>query len=170
MGIFQIIYTFPAVIIHEHWFEASSYDAGSLWHLYLRYTVITWCQVLLGCYNNCALTVFKCLFIWLHWVFVAMRGLSLVVASRGYSWLWCLGFPFWWLLLLRSAGSRYIDLSSCCSRALEQGIVVVAHRLGCSTACGIFPGYRSNPCPLHWQLDSHPLYYISFLIFQCAYL
>ena len=96
--------------------------------------------------------------------------LSLVVASRGYSWLWCLGFPFWWLLLLRSAGSRYIDLSSCCSRALEQGIVVVAHRLGCSTVCGIFPGYRSNPCPLHWQLDSHPLYYISFLIFQCAYL
>ena len=31
------------------------------------------------------LYIFKNLFIWLHWVFVPMRGLSLVVASRGYS-------------------------------------------------------------------------------------
>ena len=32
--------------------------------------------------------------------------------------------------------------------------VVVAHRLSCSTACGIFPDQGSNPCPLHWQAGS----------------
>ena len=30
---------------------------------------------------------------WLRWVFVAARGLSLVVASRSYSLLQCAGFP-----------------------------------------------------------------------------
>ena len=30
----------------------------------------------------------KYLFIWLHWVFVAVHGLSLVVVSGGYSSLW----------------------------------------------------------------------------------
>ena len=34
------------------------------------------------------------------------------------------------------------------------GSVVVAHGLGCSAACGIFPDQGSNPCPLHWQADS----------------
>ena len=35
----------------------------------------------------------------LHW-------LSLVVVSKGYSLLWCVGFSPWWLLLLQSMGSR----------------------------------------------------------------
>ena len=26
--------------------------------------------------------------------------------------------------------------------------------LSCSRACGIFPDQGSNPCPLHWQVDS----------------
>ena len=46
-------------------------------------------------------------------VFVAARGLSLVVASRGYSSLRCAGFSLWWLLLLRSTGSRHVGFSSC---------------------------------------------------------
>ena len=29
--------------------------------------------------------VILCLYFWLHWVFVAVCGLSLVAASRGYS-------------------------------------------------------------------------------------
>ena len=37
------------------------------------------------------------------------------------------------------------------------GSVVVAHRLSCSKACGIFPDQGSNPCLLHWQADSIPL-------------
>ena len=34
------------------------------------------------------------------------------------------------------------------------GSVLVAHRLSCSAARGIFPEQGSNPCPLHWWLDS----------------
>ena len=45
---------------------------------------------------------------WLQWVSIAACGLSLVVASGGYSSLWCLGFSLWWLLMLRSTGSRYV--------------------------------------------------------------
>ena len=30
------------------------------------------------------------------------------------------------------------------------GLVVVAHRLSCSEACGIFPDQGLNPCLLHW--------------------
>ena len=33
----------------------------------------------------------------------------------------------------------------------------MVHRLGCSTACGIFPDQGLNPCLLHWQADSLPL-------------
>ena len=40
-----------------------------------------------------------------------------------------------------------------------QASVVVAHRLSCSTACGIFPEQGSNLCALHWQADSNPLDY-----------
>ena len=36
---------------------------------------------------------------WLHWVFVAARGLSLVAASGGYFSLQCAGFSLWWLLV-----------------------------------------------------------------------
>ena len=39
-------------------------------------------------------------FFWLHWVFVAVHGLSLVVVTGGYSSLWCTGFSLWWLLLV----------------------------------------------------------------------
>ena len=77
------------------------------------------------------------IYLWLCWVFVSVRGLSLVAASRGLS----LSRP----LLLRSIGSR------------RAGSVIVAHGPSCSAACGIFPDQGSNPCPLHWQADSRPL-------------
>ena len=60
---------------------------------------------------------FKFIYFWLCWVFVAVRGLSLVVVSRGYSSLQCRGFSLRWLLLLRSTGSRCVGFSSCGSRA-----------------------------------------------------
>ena len=44
------------------------------------------------------------IYFWLRWVFVAVRGLSLVVASGGYSSLRCTGFSLRWLLLLQSTG------------------------------------------------------------------
>ena len=88
------------------------------------------------------LFLFLFIYFWLCWVFVAVCGLSLVAVSGGYSSLRCAGFSLWWLLLLRSTGSRHA------------GSVVVAHGLSCYAACGIFPGQGSNPCPLHWQADS----------------
>ena len=59
---------------------------------------------------------FKLIYFWLCWVFVAVHGLSLVVASGGCSSLQCAGFSLRWLLLLQSTGSRHVDS------------VVVAHR------------------------------------------
>ena len=85
------------------------------------------------------------IYLWLCWVFVSVRGLSLVVASGGHSSSRCAGLSLSWPLLLQSTGSR------------RAGSVVVAHGPSCSAACGIFPEQGSNPCPLHWQADSQPL-------------
>ena len=67
------------------------------------------------------------LFIWLCWVFVSVRGLSLVAASGGHSSSRCAGLSLSRSLLLQSTGSRHA------------GSVVVAHGPSCSVACGIFP-------------------------------
>ena len=85
------------------------------------------------------------IYFWLCWVFISVRGLSLVVASGGHSSSRCAGLSLSRPLLLRSAGSR------------RAGSVVVAHGPSCSVACGIFPDQGLNPCPLHWQADSQPL-------------
>ena len=83
----------------------------------------------------------KIIYFWLRWVFVAARGLSLVVASRGYSSLWCAGFSLLWFLLLPSTGSRHTGFSSCGSRALER-------RLGsCGTRAKLLCGMWDLPRP-----------------------
>ena len=33
----------------------------------------------------------------------------------------------------------------------------MAHRFSCPAACVIFLDQGSNPCSLHWQMDSYPL-------------
>ena len=38
------------------------------------------------------LIVHSFIYFWLHWVFVTASGLSPVVATRTYSWLWCVVF------------------------------------------------------------------------------
>ena len=88
---------------------------------------------------------FFLIYFWLCWVFISVRGLSLVAASGGHSSSRCAGLSLSWPLLLRSTGSR-------CA-----GSIVVAHGPSCSAACGIFPDQGSNPCALHWQADSQPL-------------
>ena len=85
------------------------------------------------------------IYLWLCWVFVSVRGLSLVAASGGHSSSRCVGLSLSRPLLLRSTGSR------------RAGSVVMAHVPSCAAACGIFPDQGSNPCPLHWQADSQPL-------------
>ena len=57
-------------------------------------------------------------YFWLQWVFIVAHGLSLVVASGGYSSLRCAGFSLQWLLLSRSTGSRCTGFSGCGPRAL----------------------------------------------------
>ena len=68
-------------------------------------------------------------------------------SEGGHSSSRCVGLSLSRPLLLWSTGSR-------CA-----GSVVVAHGPSCSTTCGIFPDKGSNPCPLHWQVDSQPLHH-----------
>ena len=80
----------------------------------------------------------------------------------------CVGssFPCEGFLSLRQAGatlhrgaraSHYRGLSLWSTASRRTGSVVAAHGPSCSAACGIFLDQGSNPCPLHWQADSHPL-------------
>ena len=62
---------------------------------------------------------------WLHWVLAAVGGLSLVAVSEGYS-------------LVEARGL----------------LIAVASLVVCPTTCEILPDQGSNPCPLHWQVDS----------------
>ena len=60
--------------------------------------------------------IYLFIYFWSLWVFIAACGPSLVALSRGYSS--CAGFSLqWWLLLLRSTGSRCAGFSSCSTRA-----------------------------------------------------
>ena len=85
------------------------------------------------------------IYFWVFWVFVSVRGLSLVAASRGHSSSRCVGLSLSRPVFLRSTASR------------RASSVVVAHGPSCSVACGTFPDQGLNPCPLHWHADSEPL-------------
>ena len=91
--------------------------------------------------------IYLFIYLWLCWVFVSVRGLSLVAASGGHSSSRCAGLSLSRPLLLWSTGSR------------RAGSAVVAHGPSCSAARGILPDQGSNPCPLHWQADSQPLHH-----------
>ena len=83
---------------------------------------------------------------------------SLVVASRGYSWLQFTDFSLWWLLLLWSTASRCPGFSSCSTWAQECIFWALEHRF---SSCGAWAqplrwhvGSSQTPCLLHWQADS----------------
>ena len=70
-----------------------------------------------------------------------LHRLSLVVVSRGYSLLQCLGFSLRWSLLLWSTGSRSKGFSRCSSWALQ-------HRLNsCGAWAYLFPSIWDLPGP-----------------------
>ena len=77
------------------------------------------------------------------WVCVAVRRLSLVVANRGYS-------PVVGSGLLLTVPSLVAEHRLWVLRLP----VVVACGFSCPMARGIFPDQGSNPCTLHWQVDS----------------
>ena len=90
-------------------------------------------------FRSCFLFLF---IFWLHGVFVAARGLSLIAASGAT------------LQMLHSA-SRCGGFFCCGARALGlRASVAVAHGFSSSAACGIFLDQGSNLCPLHRQVDS----------------
>ena len=109
---------------------------------YLPTSIIAWANSQFFFFNK---FIYLFIYLWLCWVFVAVRGLSLVAASGGHSSSRRAGLSLSRPLLLRSTGSR------------RAGSVIVAHVPSCSAACGIFPDQGSNLCPLHWQADSQPL-------------
>ena len=61
--------------------------------------------------------IYLFIYLCLCWVFIAARGLSLVLENWGYSLLRCAGFSLWWLLLLQSMGSRRTGFISCGTQA-----------------------------------------------------
>ena len=75
-------------------------------------------------------------------LFVAVHGLLIAVASLAAEH----GLQACRLQQLSHVGSVVVA-----RRLQSAGSVVVVHGLSCSTACGI---QGSNPCPLHWQVDS----------------
>ena len=92
-----------------------------------------------------------------------LPGVSLVVESGGYSG--CSASLLQWLLLLQRTDSRALRLQKLwhvSPLVADPGLwstssIVVAHRLSCSRACGIFLDQESNLCLMHWQADSLPL-------------
>ena len=70
----------------------------------------------------------------------------LAVAPGATLWWQCLGFSLPWLSSLQSTGS-----------------MVVAHRLSCSTACGLFPDQGLNLRLPHSQADSLPTREVLFV-------
>ena len=59
------------------------------------------------------------IYFWLHWVCMAVLGLSLVGGAEATLQLWCSGFSLWWLLLLQSEALGRMGFSSCGSQTLE---------------------------------------------------
>ena len=90
------------------------------------------CSYILGSiiYSFFKLFIYLFIYFWLHWVFVAVHGLSLVAASGGYCLLRCVGCSLQWLLLLWSTGSRHVGFSSCGTQAQQlwcTGLVAPRH-------------------------------------------
>ena len=101
-----------------------------------------------GFLSFCAFLFIYLFYLWLCWVFAAVHGLSLVVASRVYS------------LTAVPCGTR--------ARGV-QALVVVVHRFSCPATCGTLPDQGSDPCPLHWQADSFQrIFNFNFYFFLAA--
>ena len=75
-------------------------------------------------------------YFWLHGLFIALPGFSLVVVCG----------------LLIEMSSLAVE-----HRLWSATSVVVAHGLSCPETCGIFPDQGSNPWPLHCKVDCQPL-------------
>ena len=132
------ILTILIILIQEHGISFNLFMLSLISFIIYQYILF---------FLTLGLFIYLFIYLWLCWVFVSVRRLSLVAASGGHSSSRCAGLSLSRPLLLRSTGSR-------CT-----GSVTVAHGPSCSVAWGILPDQGSNPCPLHWQVDSQPLHH-----------
>ena len=90
-----------------------------------------------------------------------MGVLPVVAASRGYSPVAMHELPIVAASFVadhRLQGTWSSVVAALVVAALVvAALVVAAHGLSCPAAYGIFRDQESNPCPLHWQVDSYPL-------------
>ena len=77
------------------------------------------------------------------YLFMAAHRLFLVAASRGYSLVAVFRLLIAVAFLVAEHGLQSVRVSA-----------VVGHGPSCLTIYGFFPDQGSNPCPLHWQVDS----------------
>ena len=99
------------------------------------------------------------------YLFMPVLGLCCCVESGGCPLVWCVGFLLQWFLLLWSMGSKahrlqqlqHVGSVVAAPRLQSTGSIVVMHGLSCSEVYEIFLTQGSNPCLLHWQVDSLPL-------------
>ena len=114
-------------------------------------------------YYKCIIYLF--IYFWLRWVFVAAHGLSLVAVSGGLLFAAVRRLLVAVASLVAEHGLQgcglqqlwHLDSVVVACRLQSSGSVIVVHGLSCSATYGIFPDQGSNPCPLHWQVDSQPL-------------
>ena len=120
--------TLPPAIIYPHYWKFFKFVCLAFFYLLTPFThfshpyppplAITNLSSVSMCSSFGSFVLFCFLiYFWLRWVFVAVRRLSLVAVSGGYSLLQWAGFSLQWLLLLRSTGSRHVGFSSCGMRA-----------------------------------------------------
>ena len=117
------------------------------------------------CFNHCGLMIFFCsMLVSLSFQFLCIY--YRVLKNKFYLFIYlflaelglcCCMWAFsscgeWGLLFVAEHGLQAHGLQ----QLWHTGSAVVAHRLSCSMACGIFPDKSWNPCPLHWQADSQP--------------
>ena len=149
-----------------------SYDLFIYFWLY-------WVSCCMGCFSSWSKWgLFSCCGVWVSHLCgfspVAASGGSCLVAVCGFLTcvdflplqqvgalvqLRCVGFSLVW-----STGSRARSLQQlwrvgaavATPRLQSTGSVVVAHGVGCSAPCGIFPTQGSNLCLLRWQVDPLP--------------
>ena len=85
--------------------------------------------------NKFTISFFRFICFWLHWIFVTVQGLSLLVIQ---------GFSLQWLLLLWSLGSG------------TWASIVAAHEQSCLLTCGIFLGEDRTRVPrIGRQIPNH---------------
>ena len=89
-------------------------------------------------------------FLKIHFIYLFLAALGLHCCSRAFSSCSKQG------LLFLAARGLLISVASLVEehRLQARGLSSCGARAQLLMACGIFPDQGSNPCPLHWQMDS----------------